>query len=320
MVLQKQCLPIRQVRKRVHVHPGDPKLALLHMPAYDGYLSATEFDAGYANSITPEVVTHWENIFRRDSADTLTRLPCRQDLAYGGHERNRFDFFPAMGDAVSAPLLIAIHGGLWFLFDKWLMHFLAETFTAVGFHVATINYPLAPEHSLGRIVDDCRASVAWFYQHASELRIDPTRISVLGHSAAGQLCTMVSSTRWHEYDASLPEQIIHCCVGISGFYDIEPFFVTGFQSMTRFAEEEYRRWNPIHHVATHLPPNLLITGGQESCLLQQMMIRYAEALRAVDVPVQTVVAPDEDHFSVLHQAGQPMSTVFQEVKAFLTSA
>ena len=158
-----------------------------------------------------------------------------------------------------------------------------------------------------------------FIKQASELGIDQQKISVLGHSAAGQLCTTLASTRWQEYKASLSEQIIHRCVAISGFYDIEPFFMTGFQSMTRFGEEEYRRWNPMRHVDAHLPPHLLITGSRESSLLQQMMSRYAKALRAVDVPVTTMVAPGEDHFSVLHRLGQPTSTVFQQVKGFLTS-
>ena len=83
--------------KRVHVRPSAAKLALVPMPAYDGYLSAAEFDAGYANFITPEVVTHWEQIFRQDGADILTRLSCRQDLAYGGHERKPLRLFPGQG-------------------------------------------------------------------------------------------------------------------------------------------------------------------------------------------------------------------------------
>ncbi len=296
-----------------------PNLRPLVTP-YDQYHSPADFDTGYANSITPEVVAKWEAIFRRDSAATLAGVPCRENLAYGPHARNRLDFFPARGgNAPSAPLLIAIHGGLWFLFDKWLAHFLAPAFTAAGFHVAAINYRLAPEHSLGAIVEDCRAATLWLYQRASELNIDRDRVSVLGHSAAGQLCAMVAATRWDELDASVPKQIIERCVGVSGFYDIEPFPLTGFQNMTRFAAEEYVRWNPVNQVSDHLPPGLLITGGEESGLLRQMMERYAMLLRGSRVPVTTVLAEGECHFSVLHGLGNPASALFREAITFLRS-
>lgn len=289
------------------------------MLTYEGYATPAEFEAGYANAITPELVAHWESIFRRESADALARLPCRRDLPYGPHaERNRLDFFPAAGDPSAAPLLIAIHGGLWCLFDKWMMHGLAGAFTGAGFHVATINYPLAPGHSLDTIVEACRAATAWLYRHAAELGVDRQRISVLGHSAAGQLCTLVASTRWGEHDAALPVQIVHRCIGVSGFYDIEPFGHTGFAAMTRFAPEDYHRYNPPGHVAGHLPPTLLVTGGLESSLLQQMMAGYADVLRGARVPVDTLVAPPECHFSVLHQFGRPESMVFQAARAFLT--
>lgn len=282
------------------------------MSAYECCQSPAEFEAGYANSITPEVVTHWEAIFRRDSEHALARLSCRQNLAYGPHERHRLDFFPAAGSAPTAPTLVAIHGGLWFLFDKWMMHFLAEMFTGAGFHVAAISYPLAPQRALGEIVEDCRAAVRWLHGQAGVLGIDRGRMSVLGHSAAGQLCTMVASTRWEE-----PGGFIHRCVGVSGFYDIEPFFQTSFAQMTRFAQDDYRRWNPMNHVDAHLPPCLLITGGQESALLHEMTSRFAGKLRDAGARAQTFDAPGECHFSVLRGLGDAGSAVFREARAFL---
>ena len=277
------------------------------MATYVGYGTPEEFDTGYDNFITPEVVARWDGIFREESARTLVAHPERRELRYGVKERKAIDFFPAVG-AERAPVLVAIHGGLWFLFDKWMMHFLAGAFTRAGVHVACINYGLAPGQSLGGIVEDCRKAVGYLRANAAELGIDSARVSVLGHSAAGQLAAVTAS------DASLG---VRACVGVSGFYDIEPFAGTHFHAFTQFPAEEYATWNPLRHVSAGNPPTLLITGAKESSLLQQMMGHYAAALRGWDVPVETFAASGECHFSVLWEVGREESEIFRRVLRFV---
>src|SRR5436190_1754004 len=113
------------------------------MITYTTYRTAAEFEAGYANSIDGAVVDRWERFFREESRK-MSDCP-RMDLAYGTDPRNRIDFFPAARAEPGAPVLIAIHGGLWFLFDRWMMHFLVPAFTAAGVHVACPSYRLAPQ-------------------------------------------------------------------------------------------------------------------------------------------------------------------------------
>jgi arylformamidase len=184
------------------------------------------------------------------------------------------------------------------------MHFLAESFTRAGVHVACINYGLAPARDLSGIITDCRTAVGWLRGESSGLGIDPSRISVLGHSAAGQIAALTAA------DAELG---LHACVGVSGFYDIVPFAGTPFHASTQFPVEQYARWNPLDNVSAKNPSTLLITGARESSLLQQMMAHYADALRAHDVPVETICAQDHCHFSVLHEIGQPASPLFTRV-------
>jgi arylformamidase len=276
------------------------------MATYVGYATPEDFYRGYDNFITPEVVAKWDAIFRADSARALATVAHRE-LRYGAGERNAIDFFPAAGTG-PAPLLVAIHGGLWFLFDKWFMHFLAGSFTREGIHVACINYGLAPAQDLAGIIGDCRAAVTWLRGESSALNLAPSRISVLGHSAAGQIAALVAA------DASLE---LHGCIGVSGFYDIVPFAQTPFHASTQFPIEQYAQWNPLDHVSAKNPSTLLITGARESSLLQQMMAHYAAALRAHAVPVETICAPDECHFSVLHEITQAGSPLFSRVLQML---
>jgi arylformamidase len=279
------------------------------MLTYASYHTPAEFDAGYANSIDAAVVERWERFFREESLKVSDRP--RVELTYGPDPRNRIDFFPAPGAKPGAPVLIAIHGGLWFLFDRWMMHFLVPAFTAAGVHVACTSYRLAPKAGLDEIVTDCRRAVAFLHLDRAATGVDPGAFSVIGHSAAGQLAAVVAATDWQAFDPRLPKGLVRSWIGVSGFYDIEPFELTGFQVETRFATDTYRRWNPVNLIQPEMPPGLLITGGKESGLLHEMMDGYAALLRSSGIGVQTWDELGECHFSVLSRVGDPDSALHQ---------
>lgn len=283
------------------------------MLSYAGDNTAADFDVGYANSIDAVVVAHWDSFFREQSRKVSDRHSV--ELVYGPDARNLIDFFPAPKAPSGAPVLIAIHGGLWFLFDKWMMHFLVPAFTAAGVHVACPNYRLAPQASLDEIVADCRSAIAHLHLNRGATGVDPGPLSVLGHSAAGQLAAVMASTDWPAFDPRLPSDLIHSWIGVSGFYDIEPFELTGFQSQTSFTTDAYRRWNPVNLVHADMPPGLLITGGEESGLLHEMMNGYARLLAMSGVSVRTMDVRGESHFSVLSRIGDPESELHQLVLA-----
>jgi arylformamidase len=284
------------------------------MLTYRGYKTPAEFDAGYANDIDAAVVAHWEAFFRARSGELS--VP-RVELAYGPDARNRIDFFAAPNAPPDAPILVAIHGGLWFLFDKWMMHFLVPVFTAAGVHVACPNYRLAPAAALGDIVDDCRRAIGFLHQNREATGAARRRLFVLGHPAAGQLAAVMASTNWPEFDSRLPADLVSGFVGVSGFYDIEPFADTGFQQQTKFAVDAYKRWNPVNLVRAGMPPGLLITGAKESGLLNEMMDGYAARLRAAKVGVKTFDAPGEDHFSVLAKLSDASSELHRLALAMM---
>src|SRR5205085_2428164 len=125
---------------------------------------------------------------------------------------------------------------------------------------------------LDAITADCREAVRFLFRNAGQLQLAPDRLSVLGHSAAGQLTAMVASTVWSEL--GLPDRVVRSWVGVSGFYDIEPFAQTGFQPLVGFSSDEYQRGNPMRHVRAGIAPALLVTGAQESELIHEFATSY----------------------------------------------
>jgi hypothetical protein len=127
----------------------------------------------------------------------------------------------------------------------------------------------------------------------------------------------MASTNWPKFDPRLPADMLNGFIGVSGFYDIEPFADTGFQRQTNFAISDYKTWNPINMIRSGMPPSLLITGAKESDLLHEMMVGYAALLRADAVSVETVDVPAEDHFSVLARLGDPASELHKRALAWM---
>jgi arylformamidase len=127
----------------------------------------------------------------------------------------------------------------------------------------------------------------------------------------------MASTNWREFDPRLPADMLDGFIGVSGFYDIEPFAGTGFQQQTKFAISDYKTWNPVNLIHAGMPPGLLITGAKESGLLHEMMDGYAAHLRTAAINVETLDVLGEDHFSVLARLDDPASELHRRVLAWM---
>ena len=58
--------------------------------------------------------------------------------------------------------------------------------------VVSVHYRLAPEHPYPLPLNDCLTALAHLHQHATEFGIDPTKITIIGDSAGGNLAAAVT--------------------------------------------------------------------------------------------------------------------------------
>lgn len=98
-------------------------------------------------------------------------------------------------DAAEGPLpcIFHIHGGGYVIGSvgaQGAQHRdLAATLNCL---IVTVDYRLAPETMFPGAVEDCYAALSWVFDNAAELRIDPTRIGVMGESAGGGLAASLA--------------------------------------------------------------------------------------------------------------------------------
>jgi len=95
--------------------------------------------------------------------------------------------------AGALPALVYMHGGGWVIgsidsHDSITAAIAADTPCVV----ISVDYARAPEHPFPAAVDDCRAVVAWTFDNAAAIGVDPVSIFVGGDSAGGNLAAAMT--------------------------------------------------------------------------------------------------------------------------------
>jgi arylformamidase len=174
-------------------------------------------------------------------------------LAYGEQPRERLDLFLAGNP--TAPTLAYIHGVYWQMTQqtKELYSALAEGAVLHGLNVAIVEYTLAPEARIDRIVGEVRHAISWLHEHLGDYGADPGRIYVAGHSAGGHLTAM-----------TMPLGAVRGGIAISGLYDLEPIRLNYLNEKLRLDQAEAQRNSPMFNYPPMAGP-LIVTYGTANC-------------------------------------------------------
>lgn len=230
-----------------------------------------------------------------ESARVRALLEPKLRLPYGPTVDEYVDIFPA--SQPGAPIHFFIHGGYWRAFSSADFHYLAEGLHKAGHAVVMVNYSLCPAVTLGEIVRQCRAALAWTWRHASSFNGDPDRISVSGHSAGGHLTGMLLATDWSgRY--GLPADVIKQACPISGLFDLAPFPYSWLQPSLQLGWEEVRRYSPMFLAPSSRPKVIVAVGGLESAEFHRQSLDYVAFLRGSGHEPLYVDLAGHNHFTV----------------------
>lgn len=151
----------------------------------------------------------------RDGEQARARLAgqgAALDVRYGAHRENILDLYLPPG-VKNPPLWVFIHGGYWQASSKDQHAQYFDAMLAAGFAVANIDYPLAPETPLTRIVDHVREALIFLVREQAILGVDASNMHVCGHSAGGHLAAFVA--------ADMKAPLVRSSLPLSGIFDLE---------------------------------------------------------------------------------------------------
>lgn len=263
---------------------------------YRDFATQEELDAEYnLTAIFPEAAASYEAFCERESERVRSELDHRLNVPFGPTLAEHVDLYPA---GETAPVLIYVHGGFWYLRTSQEFGFVARGPISRGIATVIVNYDLCPRVTIDEIVRQTRAAVAWVYENARSFGGDAGRIHVAGHSAGGHLVAMLLATDW-EGEYGLPGDVVKSAAAISGLYDLAPFPYTFLQPQLQLGWDQVLRNSPVLHIPDAAPPLLVAYGEEETDEFKRQSEAFLSAWRANGLDGERLLLAGKNHYDVI---------------------
>jgi arylformamidase len=255
------------------------------------------------SSCVPSITPFLEAYVQR-SHQAIAELSCAQNVRWGNGVEEVFDFFPAASS--HAPLLIFFHGGYWQEHSKKDVSFIALNCVAEDIAYAAVEYTLAPQTSVGAIVEQCRRAIGSIARQASTLGFDSRRIFIAGSSAGAHLAAMLLVDDRQGTQGSR-ENMIAGAILLSGIYDLEPLVPTYINQALHMTEEEAAILSPIKHRLAPPIPMVVAWGENETDEFKRQSQSFASKLSEAGFPVKSLQVNGANHFNIVFEIADPSS-------------
>jgi acetyl esterase/lipase len=231
------------------------------------------------------------------------------------------------------PAIVFVHGGGWVLgnrsgrpdWNRWL--------NQLGYEVFDVEYRMPPPVRWRDEIGDVKAAVGWVAAHAADYHVDPARISMMGHSAGGNLVMLAAYTMG---DPELPPSTnvapvaIRSVINLYGptemamLYRSSPsrdFVQTVEKQYIGGTPEElperYRALSPLYRVSTQTPPTITFHGTIDRVVPLDQATTLDQALSKAGVAHETYLLPGNDHGFDINWCGFSTQIARAKIEAFL---
>jgi acetyl esterase/lipase len=171
-----------------------------------------------------------------------------------------------------------------------------------GYHVASINYRLAPTHTSPAQVKDIRTAISFLRARSVELHIDTGKFVLLGRSAGGQLALAAA---YQQYDPGIKGVISFCGPADmvwGAHHPANPWVFNSNKVLRDFlggtyeqVPQAYNESSPITYVNAQTPPTLLLHGQNDVLVAYEHSIRLQKELQKHHVPHYLLTLPWATH-------------------------
>jgi arylformamidase len=186
-----------------------------------------------------------------------------------------------------SPLLVFVHGGYWQALSAEDSLYLAPAVLASGWSFAAVEYTVAPDGDLPRMVRECRAAL-------NQLAVvGPfTSVVLAGHSAGAHLAAMVSLVA----GAPLPVARV---VLMSGVFDLRPLVHTTVNDPLGLTTTHAAALSPSLLEVVGRPEVVVAWGDNDTDAFKAQGHVYAAKLRAAGLTVVEEQRQGRHHFDIV---------------------
>jgi len=252
-------------------------------------------------------------------------------------------YIPKVSSPDYLPVLVVIHGGAWCGGDKadeGLNAEYARMAARNGISAISINYRLSQVVTFPAQLEDVQSAILWLCNYAQELKIDVSRIGLLGASAGAHLASLLAVTmsscafstsaviQSKKVDARIravvsicgPQDLLSLALSPPR-EDLPPVIYQFIGGTPETHNHLYRQASPIFHVNKNTPPFLFIHGEEDPTVPIAQAIQMYKALENCGVSCDFISVHNGLHDPFNPKEGYTVSPskdeVDEKIKQFL---
>ncbi|WP_438752282.1 alpha/beta hydrolase [Pararhizobium sp. O133] len=272
---------------------------LARMLAEEGSWPRERLDADYnARATVGDRFPDEMRAYRQTSDEVRDPWLTHADIVYDSDSGQSLDIFGTDVSGTPRPVFVFVHGGYWRALSKYDSAMMAGMLAKEGIATAVIDYRLTPDVSLGEIVREVRASLAFLWNNGRTYGIDPDRMHIGGSSAGAHLVGTVLANGWHEA-FGVPETLVKSALPMSGLFDLAPIAASFAQEWLSLDEEAVSVLSPIRHLPRAGCPVVVAWAEGEAPGFKRQSVAFAEAWSGAGYRTQMLEVPGRNHFDLL---------------------
>jgi acetyl esterase/lipase len=244
-----------------------------------------------------------------------------------GDPRHRLDVYYPDNTGAAKDVMVFIHGGSWSQGHKGMYKRLGEILAEKGIVCAIINYRLAPEVMFSEMALDCASAVKWVYDTIVHYGGDRERIFLMGHSAGGHLCALITLNNEFfaklKFDNPVKGCILNDAFGLN-IHTLLHEHQTPYNYLLHkvFTDDpnEWERGSPSNFIDGSRVPFLVLAGERTYPFIMLDNGMFAEKMEKAGRQLQWDVIKGKSHYQMIAQMDDPDNPVYSSILDFMKSA
>lgn len=249
--------------------------------------------------LNPQADRYGEECLAR-SREALASTRVRLDIPYGTDYWQKLDIYlPREMELSGLPVLLFFHGGGWTHGYKEWCGFMAPALVDTPAILVSASYRLLPQVDFPAPLEDGLAALKWVFDNIEAYGGSRERIYVGGHSAGGQIASLLAADKAWRSQSGLPGDCIKACFCISTTFNRR--VVNPGAAPDHVTDEHPDEISPASSLAFAPAadvPFFITWGGRELERYERFSRVMVQTLRNAGCPVVSHRFPECGHFDI----------------------